>query len=360
MNKFLKISAISLGVMSACLSVACSDDNGNTNPSQSASESVNKVSAPYVREYGDCLTWEPVKGADVYYVYRDGQKIGETTEGEYVVGALESDSEIYVVAEDKDENVRSKESNTVTVSKNTNFSEDEILDLSQEYVWEGDIEANIRQVILKKDATITAKFTLKERKQDITFLLENTQVVGENVIEDLQLDYDCPYGVIIHTKGTSSIQGEKGDYYAGTFPVDSEKNGVDGGDGGNAVYASNVVIVGEGNLTVTGGDGGNGSDGAATSAYKTYVPGKGSHGGDGGDGIVCKTTFVNMDEKGTVTISAGKGGAKGKMGANNSIATGLWVDVGNAFLRTYDIGTAGKDGISLSGVILVKSGKATY
>lgn len=363
MNKFLKISAAFLGIICACFTVGCNDNengNGNTNSNQSAPDLVNKLSAPYVREYGDCLTWEPVKNADVYYIYQNGKKIGEATEGEYVVGALEADSEFYVMAEDKDKNILSRASNSITVSKNCNYTEEEILDLSQEDTWSGNIEANIRQVILKKDATVTAKFKLKEREQDITFVLENTQVVGENVIEDLQLDYDCPYGVIIQTKGTSSIQGKKGYYYAETFPIDSQKDGINGGDGGNAIYASNVVIQGEGDLTIAGGDGGKGSNGAATSAYKTYVPGKGSHGGDGGNGIVCKTTFVNMDKNGTVTINAGKGGAKGKMGENGSIATGLWVDLGNAFLQNYDIGRAGDDGISLSGVILIRNGKATY
>jgi len=356
MGKYSRFFAFLLGSMTACLLVGCNNDDGNT----TAPELVNKVSSPYVREYGACLTWETVKDADVYYVYQNGTKIGETTEGEYVVGALEADSEFYVVAEDTDKNVQSKESNVVTVSKNCNYTAEEVLDLSEEDTWEGNIEANVRQVILKKDATVTAKFKLKEREQDITFVLDNTQVIGKNVIEDLRLDYNCPYGVIIQTKGTSSIQGQEGFHNEEIFPVNSEKNGVDGGDGGNAIYASNVVIQGEGNLTITGGDGGDGSDGAATSAYKAYVPGKGSDGGDGGDGIVCKTTFVNMDKNGTVTITAGKGGAKGKMGKNNSIATGLWVDIGDFLWENYDVGEAGDDGISLSGVILIKSGKAMY
>ncbi|MBQ8394532.1 MAG: hypothetical protein IJX49_03060 [Clostridia bacterium] len=360
MRKIFKASTVALGMICACLLVGCDDDNGNRNNNQSAPDLVNKISSPYVRGYGDCLTWEPVKNADVYYIYQDGKKIGESTEGEYVVGALETDSEFYIVAEDKDKNIQSKNSNTVTVSKNCNYTAEEILDLSKEDTWSGDIEATVRQVILQKDATVTANFKLKEREQDITFVLENTQLVGENVIEDLQLDYDCPYGVIIQTKGTSSIQGKEGYHNEEVFPVNSQKDGVNGGDGGNAIYASNVVIQGEGDLTIAGGHGGKGSNGADTSAYKAYVPGRGSHGGDGGDGIVCKTTFVNMDKKGTVTISAGKGGAKGNMGKNGSIMTGLWVDVGDFLWQNYDIGKAGEDGVSVSGIVLTRSGKATY
>ena len=121
-----------------------------------------------------------------------------------------------------------------------------------------------------------------------------------------------------------------------------------------------TVVVGSGNLSVSGGNGGNGGVGSSTTEYeKVSGPGPGANGGNGGSAMKTSHLFLNMDGgEYSVSISDGKGGLKGKPGKNGSIYTGplatiMWGDV-------YDIGKAGVDGKSIVVSRKVLKGKLVF
>lgn len=366
MCRNIKLRKLVAHIFLGAVIVLCSACNGsvkNKNNNISAPVIEKGVSTPYLQAFGNYLKWYEISKADKYFIYQDDKLLAETDGLGYQLGEMEEDSEFYITAYDEEEQLTSEKSNKVLVSQNVNFSEDEILDLSAETSWRGTIPSNIRWVLVEKQelCTVDMEYILAKRDRDITFVLKNVVLEGATPICEEELKSGNP-NVILHVTGECGIKGRDGGSWSYTPEINSEEDGIDGGDGKNAIAVANLVVTGTGNLTVQGGNGGNGSDGAGTEGITDKTPGKGSNGGNGGNGIYCKNLFLNMDlGSATVSLHGGSGGEKGLPGNNGSISTGPLISLSPGMWESvYDIGKKGTDGMSLKGNLIKIKGVINY
>lgn len=88
------------------------------------------------------------------------------------------------------------------------------------------------------------------------------------------------------------------------------EKGADGFDGISTIQAFNVNFMGDGNLTLVGGNGGNGLD-----ASLSLMGSRGGDGGDAGPAIYCKTSINVMNSANYKILSGSPGiGGKGSLG----------------------------------------------
>ncbi len=356
MKKKLLVLLLSL----CCLFVsmggsACgSNTNNNRKP-----VSAPTLLAPYVMTLGDVLSWETVTGATEYQIYCNGQVIGKTEKTQYVLGSRTQDESFYIVASNGRKN--SEKSNEVIAWKNTNFSQEEILDLSDKSSFQFNISQSIKKVIVKKETATDFYWAglIEERESDILFELKNVTLNGS--IKTVDGKYDRAthnYSVIFLVEGTCVLRadaGLNGNNYSGDSWTNSEMDGGDGKDGKVALTVSTAIFKGNGSLQIYGGNGGNGGDGASTSTWEAVNgPGAGSNGGNGGAAIKSSYFVLQMDTMGWISYTDGSGGRKGEPGENNSIITGpgaslMWNDM-------YDIGKNGSSGSSSLGKRIIIQG----
>lgn len=348
--KFLYIFA-SMFTCIACLMFSGCNTNSNIN--RQPPPVSTQLLAPYATYFGTYLSWDEVQGADRYNVYCDGQLLGTTNQTSYIPSELDKDCQFYVVAENSISDIISANSNVVEVSKNCNFSTDEILDLTSSSYFASTISPSIRKVIIGNNSysTFSLCAELAERKHDIIFELNNVTVSGSIVTANSSYRRsDNDYNVILNVNGECSINGingQDGTDYSDPMFDNKEFDAGKGTDGRDAMIIPTAVITGNGNLTISGGNGGNGGKGSSTTTWESVNgPGAGADGGDGGAAI--KTSYLIIDMQDylcNVSIVDGSGGNKGTPGENNSIITGpvaslMWDDM-------YDIGKSGENGESI-------------
>ncbi|MCH5164260.1 MAG: hypothetical protein J1F36_04510 [Clostridiales bacterium] len=316
------------------------------------------VSSPHIISFSNYLYWDSVNNATEYDIYKNGNYIETTFLTNYTFGELQQDTEFYVIAKNSSKNSVSQPSNSIVASKNINFLDSEILNLSDETDFNGTISSTIRKVIVHKSEQSDMEFeaTIDFRTTDLLFEFKNAKLIGKIATKgDNYSRLKDDYNVIFAVSGDNQIIGKSGFAQTEVFEDNSEKDGLDGGDGLDAIIAPTIIVQGSGNLTIRGGNGGNGGNGASTTTYSTKTIGKGSNGGNGGSGVVTQYLIVNMgthDSK--VAVSGGLGGKKGNPGGNNSILTGplvsmMWNDI-------YDIGKAGTSGKSVVGIVTILKG----
>jgi hypothetical protein len=113
-------------------------------------------------------------------------------------------------------------------------------------------------------------------------------------------------------------------------------------------------MIGDGNLTLQGGQGGAGGVGASSTTWSTSVYGDGGDGGTGGDGLRC--TFLLIAEETQLTTIAGTGGEGGSPGNNGSILSGPW----NTSNWSQHYGKTGANGEAFIGEKVTISGGERY
>lgn len=347
----LIVSAVFCAVFFAFGLAACGlNHNGNKPPKPPVG-----MLSPRIISFGSFLSWDEVEEADVYEIYCDGTLETVCDKPFYRIGDLPKDSDYCVAAKNSSTGEKTDKSNTVKVSKNCNFTDGEILNLTGRDYYAGKITAETRKVIIgSKNKTVFAlDVFLAERTADIVFELKNVDVTGYVMTDDYSYKRaENDYNVIFDVTGDCSINGENGsdgfDYSSSVYDnmeIDAGK----GEDGGSVIILSSVVVRGSGNLNFSGGNGGNGGRGSATTKWESKNgPGAGADGGNGGTAVKCAYLVTDFDsENFCVGIKDGVGGKKGKPGENGSIITGpmasaMWKDM-------YDIGKAGKNGKSVIG-----------
>lgn len=319
----------------------------------------DKISAPRIISYGSYLTWNSVNYATDYDIYKNDVLVDTTSSTSYEFKELDKDEEFFVIAKDTKNNRFSKPSNTVIASKNTHFFDSEILDLSGKSSFYGTISASIRKVVVHKQVSTKLDFFayIDPRNSDLTFELANVTLTGQIATQDKQYSrLTDDYNVIINVTGNCSINGQNGISQTDIWEDNSEMDGIDGGNGLDAIIAPTVVVKGNGSLTVRGGDGGNGGKGASTTQWSDKTIGKGSNGGNGGSGILTQYLVVDMDnDNSKVEVYGGSGGSKGNPGDNVSSITGPLVSM--MYETVYNIGKPGASGKSVVGVVIVNKGK---
>lgn len=331
---------------------------GNRNNNQEVPPSSQNFLAPRVISFGSYISWTPVSGATSYEIYKDDFLIETQTDTIYNVGDLDKDSQFYIFAQKSDTD-QSVKSNIVTVSKNCDFAENEILDLSDWGNLSITVDSSIRKIVVhKKGIPLNFDCNIAERSTDLIFDLSDVTLNGSiNCGSDYsRLTKD--YNVIFNINGLCALKGTDGKTSSFVFEDDSEKDGIDGTDGEDALVVPTVILRGDGEFQICGGNGGNGSKGASTTVTSSASIGVGSNGGNGGAAVKTQYFILEMTASSIVTIKDGRGGEKGPPGDNNSIITGplismMWGDV-------YDIGKNGMSGKSILGRKTITGGKLKY
>ena len=361
-KSFIRVLSTVVMLLCAMCFVACGQGNKNDNKRPPKTET--KILSPYVVSLGDYISWDAAKNADKYDIYKNGVYLETTTQTEYFIGDTSADEEYYVIA--KNENIESEKSNIAYVSKNQGYDSGEILDLTGKMQYSGTVKSEIRKIIIGKDVSSAFHLSIEieERSTDLIFRLNNVAITGS--INTANRSYSRKtnnYSVIFEISGECSIRGENG--LDGTDWSDKrydnkELDAGEGYSGKDAVIVPSMIVRGNGNLSVVGGNGGNGGIGSSTTDFeKVNCPGVGSNGGNGGAAVKTSHMILRMDSGNcSVSLLDGKGGLKGNPGKNGSIYTGptvslMWNDM-------FDIGKAGKDAKSVIVVKKIATGKLVF
>ena len=331
----------------------------NINSNISAPKINDELRDPYIISYGTFFEWEYVNYATEYEIYCDGVLICTQTENRFNLGEIKKDCVFFVIA--KNNKSVSCKSNEINVSKNCNFSSEEVLDLSNYNKFTGYINSQIRKIIINKNHKESMELSslLEKRSHSLFIEISNVDLFGRGVLGTYDSNYskyEHNYDVFIDVSGNCSIKGMDGIKSNYLPEPDTEFDGIDGGHGHNALLLSSLTITGSGNLIIEGGCGGDGSSGSDSTTYSEKTIGKGSSGGNGGNALICSQLVVDLDEQNnTVTLKGGLGGKKGEPGKNGSIITGPLVSM--MYDDIYDIGKNGLNGKSFIGVAIVNKGE---
>ncbi len=320
---------------------------------------ISSLNPPTIISFGTFLFWNEVEDAKEYEVYSNDCLLTTVSDTRFELGILNKETKYYVKA--KNEKIISEKSNDVLASKNSEFTNDEILNLSKTATYNSTIPENVKKVILGSSttsSTIDLCIKLERRNSDITFELHNIIIDGSISTMDSTFSRRTKnYNVIFEVYGECKIKGKNGsngkdyssEYFNNTEMCEA------GEDGEDAIIVPTAIIKGPGNLTISGGNGGNGGIGASTTTWESSAtPGVGTNGGNGGSAIKTSYLILIMDVDSSIILSDGIGGKKGIPGMNNSILTGplvsaMWKDI-------YDVGKDGTRGNSIIETKLILKG----
>lgn len=361
-KSFMRVLLTVVMLLCAMCFVACGQGNKNDNKKPPKTET--KILSPYVVSLGDYISWDVAKNADKYDIYKNGVYLETTTQTEYFIGDTSADEEYYVIA--KNENIESEKSNIAYVSKNQNYDSGEILDLTGEMQYSGTVKSGIRKIIIGQDVSSAfyLSIEIEERSTDLIFRLNNIAITGSITTANCSYSRKTNnYSVIFEITGECFVRGENGADGVDWSDKRYDNKELDAGEGyrgKDAVIVPSMIVRGNGNLSIVGGNGGNGGIGSSTTDFeKVNCPGAGSNGGNGGAAVKTSHIILRMDSGNcSVSLSDGKGGQKGKPGKNGSIYTGptvslMWNDM-------FDIGKAGKDAKSVMVVKKIVTGKLVF
>ncbi|MEZ8078061.1 MAG: hypothetical protein QMC53_00395 [Candidatus Poseidoniaceae archaeon] len=142
----------------------------------------------------------------------------------------------------------------------------------------------------------------------------------------------------IDVNGTIQSNGGNGaNGQAITGGSGSGGSGAGGGSGGSIFIKANTVNIGQsGIIEALGGDGGNGASSFCTGACIGFFNGGDGGGGGGGGRISIMTQFSNLNNQGTISVSAGSGGIGGQpYGTGSTGASGSLGSTGVSSSSTW-------------------------
>ena len=301
-----------------------------------------KFTPEIVRQYSS-ISWDQVKNASSYDVYKNGELLETITSNVYDVGTeFSQDSTYYMVAHSDEFKRDTKKSNEVIYYKNTDFAEGETITVKS--ASSVSVSNNIRNIVLDGySGSIT--LDIADRTADLIVTMKNSTLTSG--LDFTVANEKTPYTTVFVLSGNSSITGTNGKSYtaADKGKTNSEINGKPGGHGQTALKAGALVIKGNGNLTLTGGNGGNASEGADSKGVTTKECGKGASGGNGGNGLTCSSLTLAIGDSYKLKAVGGTGGKKSKPGENGALLSGPII---TAAWFNWDIGKDGSAGVGTS------------
>jgi hypothetical protein len=348
--------SISIALVAVILTTGCSF--------LSSVEPLNKPTGVFVA--GNAVFWNKVTNATDYNIYKDDVLLASTDNRYYVIEELTSDVFISVQAADENgKNSDSKKSDAIIMLKNTNFSTDEIINITLDNDIVYEIESSINKVVLSMqtnyESVNNVQIKILDREKDLTIELNDVVIYGPNN-EPVISNYiksviytNAPYTVNFVVHGDNEIYSGQA---VGVPPKPAENTQTKGGNGYNgqdAVLLSQANFMGTGNLSLHGSDGGQGGVGSDSSGISTAVYGWGGDGGDGGNGLNCSKYVLNLSAASTLSGKAGNGGTGGSPGNNGSVISGPF----NTAEWSNRFGAKGYDGLPFSGTEYIISGQKT-
>lgn len=306
---------------------------------------------PQIKEIGNMIYWEEISGATAYEIYVDGS-LFETVSGDhYNFSDITTKTIINVKAINTDNDAFSKQSNGLELFPIPTFSQEEAYEIVLEDDKEFSIPEDVESVTISGTG-INSYITIAPRSKDIIIELNGiTLQVPEiksgisYVIQTTNSKYYQPWNefdATIILKGENSITCVDVTSQPEQPGVNKGIKGKDGFNGGSGISLPNVIIKGDGTLSLKGGNGGHGGKGSRSDGLVSFNGcGEGGNGGNGGYGILAYAIIINTSTgKGQLNMKGGEGGEKGAPGQNGRIV-GMWSDV-----ATFDekYGVDGEDG----------------
>lgn len=317
-------------------------------------ESINeKLGSPEVSSVGGTVFWERISGASLYEVYRNEELVQTTDKTYYICDDNIQTEQVYVRAVSDDRTEKSEPSNNAAITKQTNFFEEEKLEIHLED-GEYNVAPNINYVLVTGKSS-NACIVISDRTTDLFIELDNVSICAPDgrscifVEKDYQM---CRYGVTIKVNGTNLLNGGDCLKVPQTPADNTQKKGLEGYEGGSGIVLPQINFIGNGNLTLNGGKGGKGGSGAASSGLSPVCYGNGGDGGTGGSGIKTRKLVFAMTTQGVVKVFGGLGGEKGSPGNNGSVISGPL----NTSKWAKCFGKEGKNGEGLIGKLVQCSG----
>lgn len=353
MKKLLAILLSAIMLSTCCASLCACSIFGFSNTD------IFGIGQPKISAYGNVIYWEAVADAAEYQVYAEGASIGTTTDTYYVLDDLSVDSDITVTAKNA-QGKESKESNAITVQQSVGFVDEETMEIELTSEKEYKVSSNVKFVKVSGEASSVGFTIEKNRTDDLYVELDQVTMVSgatnncfrtENNIMDAE---ELKFAVIFILKGNSALTGAS----ITTVPepqteANSQKKGINGESGRTPIVLPTVIMTGNGDLTLKGGDGGNGGTGAPSSGMSTSLYGDGGNGGEGGGGLKCTTLVLALGKGCRVFATGGNGGEGGSPGSNGSLVSG---PVGTLAWDLH-FGADGSVGKNLTGQLVTFSGK---
>lgn len=285
-----------------------------------------------VKAVGNLVTWNAVEGCESYDVYFNDDVVTTTSKTWVNLGEVFTEGKVVVVAKGTEMRKPSAKSQEVNIFRNTNFSDDLVMNVQLQSNMEVRIPSNIRRVNLSMAEGVSeannSYIILNNRTQDLILHLNQIVLHAPDNRGCIQM-YDGEYtsdkhnfNLIILAEGDSILTG--GDYT--TVPnqptENSNSKGRKGGEGFSAIAVPRIMFQGSGGITLRGGNGGPGGKGSDSSGISLAVYGSGGDGGNGGCGLKCESIILCMEMVGAVNCYGGEGGDGGSPGRNGSIMTG--------------------------------------
>lgn len=312
------------------------------------------IDMPKVTSYGNVIFWDEIEGADSYVVTVDEEQ-KEVFTNYYVFDNLSESKQVFVRTKIGEK--VSRKSDIVTVIRTTSFSQDETYEIDLVSHKTYDILPTYNYVKISGAAS-DSQINIQNRSRDLVIELNDVTLIssqGNNCITTSNGKYDTTssnFSVVFVVNGINKISGSNYMTTPTKQKENSGKYGTKGGDGGNGIVLPNIVINGQGALSINGGNGGTGGDGADSSGLSTSSNGSGGNGGNGGSGILCNTIIIAMGADGVVKLYGGAGGKGGKVGVNGSVMSGPWVSIA----QSRKDGVAGSNGSGYVGNLVRLSG----
>lgn len=298
------------------------------------------LDTPEIMDLGSVLYWNKIEDAEYYELYANGEKLGDVKNNYYDFGELKNDTTFYVIAMSSDN--KSKESNSITINKTQNDVAGTLCvslsTITEETIYS--VPTNITKLIIEGSTDKMISFKIVDRVSNLIIELNNasfTAPKGESCIYTPA--ENATFATTIIVSGENSLFGGQG-VEKDPPATNTELKGYAGGNGGHGISLKKISIVGNGSLTLVGGNGGNGSKGADSAGdgnlLTGFNPGDGGNGGNGGSAINATHVALAMGINGSIRMTAGDGGKGGSYGVNGDAMTGIWNNIGGMYY--------GKDG----------------
>jgi len=333
------------------------------NNTSDVSKTINQPSN--LETIGDTIIWSKVTNAVEYEIYEGNQLIATTDKTYYSVGDLNLDKNYQIKAIAKDGYIDSKLSKQITVKMNAIYTQDEIQTIYLDNDTTYQIQQSIKKVVVYMKSglqnAVNTQLLMLERNDNLIIELNNVSMnapdnkAAISTLYEQYSKYEINYSLTLVINGTNRLVGGNSNETPNQPSVNTGTIGLTGYQGKSAIIMSSIVIKGNGELELIGGNGGQGGVGADSQGLSTATYGNGGKGGDGGNGVSCYKYVINMMSIGKVISTGGDGGLGGAPGANGSIITGP-INTGR-WVNSY--GDVGYKGIGFSGTGFVISGILT-
>ena len=305
-----------------------------------------------VKSMGRYITWSAVEDAVEYEVLVDGVVQDTTEELFYLLPDQDEDAKVTVQALAEGGKRRSKPSDEIKVCQSTAFASADVMKIEMVSEKVQYIPPTVRYVRVTGNA-VEARIIIQDRQDDLVIELGDTVIKAPAGTDCITTESELSCAVYLVLAGDAELSVADVTEVPETPANNSNKVGSNGIHGGDAIYVKNLILCGEGSLTLSGGNGGQGGKGSTASGLFTLATSQnGGNGGNGGCGIRCTNLILDMAQVSQRIRAAGGTGGAG--GAHGKITVSVSGGVTGAMGVLKD-GSKGLNGVGVSASFTYKN-----